>query len=94
MIPSGFTTPKKNKEAIQTWVPLPVCQMYRGKWSSSSPTITSSQAATIRSRFSWEIIPRSKFVRAAAYKKTRTQKGIFRMKRKGEEDVDHGRDLS
>ncbi|MNT39507.1 hypothetical protein D3C72_1757590 [compost metagenome] len=32
------------------WVPEPVCQTTSGKWSASLPEITSSAAATIRSR--------------------------------------------
>ena len=32
-------------------VPLPVCQIRRGKWSSSSPSITSSAAFLIRCGF-------------------------------------------
>ncbi len=40
-------------------VPLPVCQMRSGKWSSSLPAMTSSAAWEMRSVFSFESLPRS-----------------------------------
>ena len=52
------------------WVPLPVCQTRRGKWSSSLPEITSSAAATIRSAFSDGKRPSSRLTRAAAFLRT------------------------
>ena len=49
------------------WVPEPVCHVYRGKWSSSSPAITSSAAATIRSAMPGSRSPASRFTMAAAF---------------------------
>ncbi len=48
------------------WVPLPVCQTLRGNWSSSFPPETSCAAATMRSDFSGDSMPRSALTSAAA----------------------------
>ena len=49
------------------WVPEPVCHTYKGKWSSSEPSITSSAAATIRSAMAGSSEPASRFTSAAAF---------------------------
>ena len=46
-------------------VPLPVCQMRSGKWSSSLPSMTSSAAVTMRSASCPSSLPRSRLARAA-----------------------------
>ena len=48
-------------------VPEPVCQTTSGKWSSSSPAMIWSQAATIRSRLPSSSTPSSALARAAAF---------------------------
>ncbi len=40
------------------WVPEPVCQTTRGKWSSSLPAATSLAAAIMASAMSAGILPR------------------------------------
>ena len=49
------------------WVPLPVCQTTRGKWSSSLPSITSSAARMIASALSAGRRPSSRFTMAQAF---------------------------
>ncbi len=49
------------------WVPEPVCQTTSGKWSLSLPSITSSAAATIRSRWSDGSRPSLWLASAAAF---------------------------
>ncbi len=51
-------------------VPDPVCQTNSGKWSSSSPAMISSEARQIRSAYSSESLPRSRFTPAAAFLST------------------------
>ena len=52
---------------ILLWVPLPVCQTTRGKWSSSLPSMTSSAAFTISSALSLDNLPNSEFTIAADF---------------------------
>ena len=49
------------------WVPLPVCHTTRGKWPSSWPAITSSQAWEITFSFSSSSLPRLWLAMAAAF---------------------------
>src|SRR5664280_146610 len=48
------------------WVPLPVCQTLRGKWSSNLPSDTSRAAAMISEEISGDILPRSALTWAEA----------------------------
>ena len=48
------------------WVPLPVCQMRKGKWASRAPEVTSRAARTMRSATVWSSMPSSALVRAEA----------------------------
>ena len=47
-------------------VPLPVCQTTSGNWSSSSPLSISAQTCPMRSHLSFDKMPESKLVKAAA----------------------------
>ncbi len=49
------------------WVPEPVCHTTSGKCSASLPAITSSAAATTRSRVAWSISPSLWLASAAAF---------------------------
>src|SRR5450756_3035856 len=51
---------------IFVWVPLPVCQIFNGKWSLSAPEDTSRAAAMISSAFSGASLPRSALTWAEA----------------------------
>ena len=48
------------------WVPLPVCQMRRGKWSSRAPLATSPAACSMRPARESSSLPRSRFTEADA----------------------------
>ena len=48
-------------------VPLPVCQTTRGKWASSSPSMTSSAACTMARVLSSGSRPSSRFTSADAF---------------------------
>ena len=48
------------------WVPLPVCQMRSGKWSSSAPLATSPAACSIRPASGSSSLPRSRLTEADA----------------------------
>ena len=49
------------------WVPLPVCQTTSGKWSSSFPAMTSSQARTMSDTLASSSLPSSRLVIAPAF---------------------------
>ena len=48
------------------WVPLPVCQTRKGKWSSRAPLATSPAACSIRPASASSSLPRSRFTEADA----------------------------
>ena len=48
------------------WVPLPVCQMRSGKWSSSAPLATSAAACSISAARASSNLPRSRLTEADA----------------------------
>ena len=48
------------------WVPLPVCQMRNGNWSSRAPLATSPAACSMRPASVSSSLPRSRFTEADA----------------------------
>jgi len=70
----------KSPHSRSCWscVPLPVCQMRRGKCSFNFPEMTSSAACVMRLAFSSGSFPRSRFTSAAAFFKIAESANQFR----------------